>query len=173
MLEDEDLLIDVLHDIQLKIDHEHLQRHELPCFIVSDECVRRAKDLGTNDIMNSLIRYNDTIKSYFRKHTREEFINLLRDEDALINVLYNIQYEIDHEHLKRDELMYMVIDKGICIAEKNLGMNDIMNSLIRCDIAIDEYFKTFTREEFIDLLRDEDELINALDDIQYEIARRC
>ena len=96
-------------------------------------------------------------------------IYLLQNEDVLIDVLNCIQFEINHKHLKRDELLCLILDKGICIA-KQLRMHDIIDLLIRHDDTIKKYFKTHTREEFIDILQDEDVLIDVLNCIQYEIA---
>ena len=69
--------------------------------------------------------------------------------------------------LKRDELPYLVLDKSIRYA-KELGMHDIMDKMIRYDIVIDRYFKTYTRGGFIDVLQDDNETFGMLNQIQDE-----
>ena len=106
--------------------------------------------------------------SYFSTQTREDLINLLCDKDMLINVLDDIQHEINN--VKRDDLLHLVLDKSIRCAE-DIGMHDVLDLLIRYDITIKRHFIKHTREEFIDLLQDDDELIDELHNIPHEIAR--
>ena len=140
--------------------------------MVLDKSISYAEGLMMNDIMHKIISQDVEIDNYFKTHTRDDLIHLLQEEYALLHVLYDIQFKINHEHLKRYELLHLVLDKIISYAKERM-MNDIVHKIINQDVEIDNYFKTHTREEFIDLLQYEDVLIDELYDIQYEISGRC
>ena len=69
------------------------------------------------------------------------------------------------KRLKIRELLHLVLDKSIRRTEE-LEMKDVWDLLIRYDNMIEEYFRTYTRNEFIHFLQDEDEQSCVLLNIQ-------
>ena len=71
--------------------------------------------------------------------------------------------------LKRIEILILVLDK-LYFHAKETGSSDVMRRMMRYDIIIDRDFRSYTRENLIDLLQDKDEQQRIVHSIQDRIV---
>ena len=78
--------------------------------------------------------------------------------------------------LDKDELMHIILFKSINIAKKR-EMHDVVKRMGACNIVfgydrvIQNYFKTLTRDNLINILQDNDEMVNMINNIDIIFKR--